>query len=244
MTEQKVRPLSSTEHEFLAYLEQAWLTVGMVPTETKAGSDGFDTAFYKKCIKNKDFRHAMLARGISLRGLDNDASPTGGPSVLDERQLVAANTMLDLRDNRSQAKKLRELGITTQRWEAWLRDPAFQHYLRTRAENLLGDNLHESHLALLDRVRSGDIHAIKYFNEITGRYVPNANDKADVQAVLLMVLEAIQRHVRDPEVLMALSEDLLSIGKNVNPTKVINAPAIERPYTPPLSVGSMEGKAF
>lgn len=214
-TDLKPKPLSADDHEFLAYLEQNWLIHGALPTrEACVENTRFDERFVKRCITNPNFRHALVARGISLNGFSLVEGTSDG--VLTEEQLVVANTMLDLRDNRSQTKKLRELGVSTAKWEGWLRDPAFQSYLRTRAENLLGDNLHESHLALLDRVRSGDINAIKYFNEITGRYVPNGNDKADVNSVLMMVLEVIQRRVRDPEVLSAISDDLVAIGRRTS----------------------------
>ena len=218
------KPLSAKDHALLTFIEQQYLLSGAVPTREVCEASGpTDGAHYRRCMSNADFRHAMAVRGITLRGLEGGPS---GDTFLTEEQLVTANTMLDLRDNRSQTKKLRELGVSTAKWEGWLRDPAFQSYLRTRAEAMLPDNMHESHLALLDRVRSGDVNAIKYFNEITGRYNPNAHDKADVNAVLMMVLEVIQRHVTDPKQLVGISDDLIAIGKKANPNGF--AGAIER----------------
>lgn len=207
------KPLSPKDHSLLTFIEQEYLVHGAVPTlEYTLEARVTDAAHYKRCLANVSFRHAMATRGISLRGLGGNPKED---NILTEEQLVAANIMLDLRDNRSQKKKLGDLGITSGKWEGWLRDPAFQSYLRTRAENLLPDSLHESHLALIDRVRSGDINAIKYYNEITGRYVPNGSDKADVNAVLMMVLEVIQRHVKDPVALTGISDDLVAIGRNM-----------------------------
>lgn len=215
MPEEVSKALTTRELELLTYMEQEYLVHGSPPTRDRAVAAGVTTPqVYDKCLKQPHFREALLLRGITLRGLDSSA----GGGVLTEEQLVAANVMLDLTDNRSRKKKLMDLGIPTQKWEGWLRDPVFQSYIRTRSENLLGDNIHESHLALIDRVKSGDINAIKYFNEITGRYVPNATDKADVNAVLMMVLEVIQRHVKDPVALGAIGDELVMIGKR-------NAPA-------------------
>jgi hypothetical protein len=216
MTEAEVaKPLNPKEYELLAYLEQEYLLHGAVPTKDSTLLAGVATSqLYDKSLKSASFRHAMLNRGITLRGLDGNA----GGGILTEEQLVAANTMLDLTDNRSRKKKLMDLSVSSAKWEGWLRDPVFQSYIRTRAENILGDNIHESHLALVDRVKTGDINAIKYFNEITGRYVPNASDKADVNAVLMMVLEVIQRHVRDPASLSAIGDELVAIGKQSNPS--------------------------
>ncbi len=216
-TPPKPKPLSAKEHVLLSFLEQEYLLHGALPTRDRCvGTGKVMPSEFDRALKSKDFRHALVVRGISLGSFDDN--PGGG--ILTEEQLVAANTMLDLTDNRSRKKKLMDLSVSTGKWEAWLRDPVFQNYVRTRAENLLGDNLHESHLALVDRVKTGDINAIKYFNEITGRYVPNATDKADVNAVLMMVLEAIQRHVRDPAALSAISDELIAIGKVNAPTSM------------------------
>lgn len=210
------KALNAKEYELLAFIEQEWLTHGAVPTKDYCVNLGITNGpFYTKCLGNADFRHAMAVRGISLK---LNSTGEGRDAILTEEQLVTANAMLDLRDNRSQAKKLREFGVSTAKWEGWLRDPAFQSYLRSRAESLLGDNLHESHLALIDRVRSGDINAIKYFNEITGRYAPNASDRADANAIIMMVLEVLQRKLSNqPDVLKDVSADLLAIARGANP---------------------------
>lgn len=207
--------LSDAEHDFLNFIEQEYLLNGGVPTaHSCVERDVVSEAFYRKCFRKADFRHALVVRGIMLRGLDG---PDAGK--LSEQQLVVANTLLDLGDNRSRKKKLNELGVSTTVYEAWLRDPVFQNYLRTRSESLLGDNLHEAHLALVDRVRSGDVPAIKYFNEITGRYNPNIGDKADVNSVIMMIVEVIQRHVTDPQVLRELADDITLIAGGVNATQ-------------------------
>lgn len=222
------KPLTPKDHKLLTYMEQEFLLHGAVPSKDKCIQVGVtDAQHWNKSIKSADFRNALIVRGIALRGFDLNASEPQD-YVLTEEQLVAANLMLDLRDNRSQRKKLNEIGITTAKWEAWLRDPAFQSYIRTRAENLLPDNLHESHLALLDRVRSGDMVAIKYFNEITGRYVPNANDKADVNAVLMLVLEVLQRELSGyPELLGNVARGLSQIRDKASPKVIEHRPVFQ-----------------
>lgn len=202
------KPLTNDEHLFLNFLEQEYLLEGGIPTAASCVERNIvSETFYKKCFRKADFRHALLVRGISLRGLDG---PDAGK--LSEEQLVVANAILDLTDNRSKKKKLSEYKVPTQKWEAWLRDPVFQNYLRVRSESLLGDSLHESHLALVDRVRSGDLGAIKYLNEITGRYVPGANEKVDVTSILMMMVEVIERHVHDAPTLQLISDDLMLVA--------------------------------
>lgn len=226
----EVKALTSKQHELLTFIQQEWLLHGHVPTREKCVEAGVcEPQFYTACIQNPSFRAAMDVRGISLKSITDDAPAS---SALTERQLICANTMLDLRDNRSQKKKLTELGIPTQTYEAWLRDPAYQSYIRARSENMLPDNQHESHLALLDRVRSGDVNAIKYFNEITGRFTPaSAQPQINIGEMLMSVLEILQRHIKDPEVLSGVGEDLMALGAGlsngtrqmapVRPTRVI-----------------------
>lgn len=195
--------LTSSEKSLLSFFEQKWYLHGSLPTRETCVKAGFGGVIFDKALKNQAFKDALERRGITV---------TREAHVLTPEQLNTANIMLDLRDNRSQKKKLQECGVTTSKWEGWLRDPVFQNYLRQRAENLLGDNLHESHLALLDRVRSGDIGAIKYFNEITGRYVPASKDSVDVNGILMRVLEIIQIHVKDGDTLSAIAGDFMQLA--------------------------------
>ena len=197
-----VKVLTTGEKSLLSYFEQNWFLHGSLPTRELCVKSGLGGVIFDKAIKNPAFKEALERRGVA----------TKNSAILTPEQLTTANVMLDLRDNRSQRKKLQECGVTTAKWEGWLRDPNFRQYLQTRAENLLGDNLHESHLALLDRVRSGDIGAIKYFNEITGRYVPAGNEKVDVNGILMKVLEIIQRHVTDGSALDLIARDFMLLA--------------------------------
>lgn len=203
-------PLNDKQYGLIVYVEQEYLLNGAIPTADKVQELGLCTkGYYLALLENVEFREQLLARGITLKG--------GGKQdgILTEEQLTVANTMLDLTDNRSRKKKLADLQIATQKWEAWLRDPAFQHYLRTRAENILGDNQHEAHLALLDRVKSGDTGAIKFYYEITGRYVAGSKDSVDVPAILMRILEIIQKHVADGNTLAAIADEMLTLAAGV-----------------------------
>ena len=197
--------------DFINFCEQWWFTHGQLPTKDAVESMGLPANSWWKYFGDADFRDSLLTRGISLKGLAGTGPNEPRSQILTEEQLVVANTLLDMRDNRSQKKKLEQLGISTQKYQGWLRDPAYQNYIRTRGENALGDNQHEAHLALVERVRVGDISAIKYFNEITGRYVPSKDSNINISQILMMVIETIQRHVTDPDTQEAIAEDLLRL---------------------------------
>lgn len=203
--------LTNKQLDLLNLFEQEWMLHGSVPSKERCEGYGFAGVFYDRALKDSEFVQALVARGIRLSGVtDNDTA------ILTEEQLVCANTLLDVSDNRSRKKKLAELGIPTQKYEAWLRDPAYQSYIRQRGENILGDNTHEAHLALVDRVRAGDVTAIKYYNEITGRYVPGLRDRVDANALVMRVLEIIQRRVTDPQLQAAVAEDLIALAAGDN----------------------------
>lgn len=199
---------------FMNFVEQIYTTTGGLPTAEKCSQHGFSEKFHALLSKDNPTTKELIARGVSKDLFGDFSSITG---VLSELQLTAANVMLDLRDNRSQRKKLTELGISTGQWDKWLKDATFQGYLRQRAENLLGDNQHEAHYALLSRVRAGDINAIKYYNELSGRYVPQrssgVSSNFDVKMLLTRIIEAIQKHVKDPEIQQAIAQEIIGYAQ-------------------------------
>jgi hypothetical protein len=79
--------------------------------------------------------------------------------------------------------------------------------------------------------------AIKYFNSMTGRYREKADAAVQINLSqnndygndkLIAVVEIIQRHVKDPEVLAAIGADILALrggspGTPVGASKVIQA---------------------
>jgi len=212
--------LTYQQSDFINFLEQYWYEHGTIPTKDYANSLGLNADVLWKHFSSADFRDAVLSRGISLRGLAELSGPPGSNNKsnsksLTELQLGVANALLDLRDNRSQKNKLKDFGVSTLQYQGWLRDPVYKHYIQTRAEHYLGDNQHEAHLALVERVRVGDVSAIKYFNELTGRYVPSrdGNTGVDVNMLLLRVIEAVQKHVPNPEIQEAIAKELLQFAQ-------------------------------
>ena len=207
LSQDELKPL---DYKLVDLLEQFWLIHGKVPLLEEVESWGVDGDFYKRNMVNKNFRSQLIERGVGIENLDD---PKLVDWALDEKQLAAANIMLDLLDNRSRKRKLSDLDISTQEYASWLRDPAFRNYLRQRSETLLKDNMHEAHLSLLDRVRMGDTNAIKLYYELTGRYIPASARAGQIDPMELItnIMEAIQRHVTDKDVLNLLGTELISM---------------------------------
>ncbi len=153
---------------------------------------------------NELFQASMRKRGIYIGPTELNLHV----GQLSSRQMGAAAVMMDLLDRRSDAKKLRDMGISTEEWSTWIQDKAFSNYLSGRAELLIGNSQHEAHIGLIRSVRSGNLGAIKYFNELTGRFKEDADSSIDTRALIGRILEIIQKHVKDPEVLGALGSEM------------------------------------
>jgi hypothetical protein len=209
---------------------------------------GFKRTEIAKLYNSHDVKVALEERGIELDHYDVDlidAVPTKARSKsLTPMQLVVANTLLDLHDTRSHKKKLQDLEITTQRYATWMRDPVFAKYLRERAEAMLGDNMHEAHLSLLDKVRLGDMKAIELFYDITDRYVkqPTAvgagNQPAvDVKALLIKILDIINEEVEDRAIQAKIADRfMLMIQARTIAGELLDSEPIEVPTVAPIRV--------
>lgn len=205
-------PISDFEDNLITFLHQQYSLTGSILSAEKAYQDyGIPVPKYKSALENPDVRRALSERGIVFERFDVDDWTS---KSLTPTQLVVANSLLDLTDTRTNKKKLQDLDVSTQTYNAWLKDPVFKDYIHKRAQQMIGENEHEVDLALLDRVRSGDLKAIAYYNEMTGRFVPQrATSSMQVDPVNLVtkILEIITEEVSDPKELMNISNRLKSM---------------------------------
>lgn len=230
--------LTDVQLQLLNFCEQYWFQHSTVPSEDYCAENGLDRKFYQKCFKSKNFREALLARGVLIRGVTVGNDPFTKMSALTEEQLTVANVLLDRNDNRSRKKKLQDLQVSSAQLNSWYRDPAFQHYMRERTEGMLGESgAVEADLALLDSLRDGDLSAVKYFNEFTGRYRPNqATDSVDVKQLLQLFIEVIQKHVTSTDQQVLIARDLMMIA---NSMKAIKSNVFDDNMPSPVGRGSI-----
>lgn len=206
-------PLSQTEYEVLNYIEQEYMLSRFVPSaEVISERLGISLQKIKSLWDRPDFKAGLTARGIDLR--------TNSNGVLTSDQLACANTLLDFADTRSDKKKLQDLGIATQTYQGWLKDPAFSDYMTRRAEALFGDVMPDAHRALADNVRRGDLGSIKLFYEMTGRWSSKTVGELNIEFLMMKILETLQRHISDPATLTAISDELLNLAGSARPTPV------------------------
>lgn len=210
------KALTEDELQFVTFMHQNYSLTGQVLSQASAEDLlGMTADEYEELMTDARVLAALDERGVTLKVISpvGDSEEVGISNwvvqaqlkSLTPAQLVIANTMLDLIDTRSQKKKLQDNGVSTATYNTWLKDPVFQSYLKERAEGMLGENQHEAHLALLDKVRMGDLKAIELYYEYQGIYTRasatqvNANQVAvDVQNLLVRIIEIINDEVDDP----------------------------------------------
>lgn len=220
--------LTKEQFELVRYLEQVyWRTSALPSYEALVGSGvDLDQTFYLESWANPRFVDALRARGLPEHVLNTKSAVGVSGKTLTEQQLTVANVLLDVLDTRSRIKKLTELGVPTSTYNLWLRDPVYRQYCLDRAENLLTENQPVAHMSLINRVGSGDLGAIKYFNAMTGRYRERERAAVEVNVnqfgsdKLIQIVEIIQRHVKDPAVLEAIGADILALNNPVQAARL------------------------
>lgn len=233
------RAMTESEHAILTYCEQFYTTNSRLPNTGDVVSVGFAKELFHGCLKLPAFNRALESRGIIPYTLiDNNGKP---PANLSPTQLDAVNTMMDIYDSRSKIKRLKDLGISSQTWNTWLRNPTFKAYLQQRGKLLLRDAEPEINYALVDRARSGDMKAIEYLNEMTGVYTPAATKSVDVHGILYQVLEIIQKRVPETNIQQLIAMDLLAIIEPVAP-QLDGVPLIAKEFKEVAGIASTEVK--
>lgn len=216
-----VPKLTTEQYRLLLYMEQYYWRRGGLPTFKQMELEGveIDELFYLESWNNKRFIDGLRARGIPEHLLITEAATDKAfnGKVLTEQQMTVANVLMDTLDKRSRIKKLTELGVSTQEYSSWLKDPVYRNYCLERAEALLHENQSTVHMALIERATQGDLGAIKYFNALTNRYAEKASAAVEVNVnnygndTVIQIVEIIQTHVKDPEVLKLIADDILAL---------------------------------
>ena len=197
------RSLNDRELRVVNFIDQKFWETGYMPTY-EVISDGTkeSVAFIKNLIeKNSTARKSLLVRGIEI---DRDEDAAG----LTATQLMAANVMLNTHDKRSVREKLEFLGISSQQWHAWLRQPGFSQYMSKRAEAAFEANDWAAYEALRENVEEGKLDAVKFHFEMRGKYKQSVDVNVNIEQVLTRVVEVIARHVNDEEIILAIAEDI------------------------------------
>jgi hypothetical protein len=152
----------------------------------------------------QEIEPALAARGLPPYKVE----PRVGKNELDGHFVLACNLVLDFADSRSLAAKLKELGLTTRKWNALLKVKKNKEYFQKRVDEMFDEDVKtEAKVALAKLVAAGDLNTIKYFHEFTGIYRGEAQTVAQLQQIILILMEILAKHV-SPAVLMTVAEEI------------------------------------
>lgn len=125
---------------------------------------------------------------------------------LSVEQVAAISLITNFSDRRSIPAKCAALNITEEQLNGWYADPEFKRELATRTDAVLDNAFPEVQASLIKQIQKGNFPAIKFYYEITGR--AQTPEQINLKLALIKIQEAVQKHVKDPEVLQAIAAEL------------------------------------
>lgn len=195
-------PLGFTDLQFrnaVAATYTLYRQNGVIPSvaEVFRYHPAIPTPTYSALFLTPEFRQALEYRGVVWE-------EKSGISLEQNSVLIK---MADFSDRRSLGVKLRELGVPMARYQAWLKHPLFRKAVNDLAESNLQDAVAPALTALAGKAAAGEDNAIKAVLEMTGRWNPSAQSLEDARTVVMALVEAITKHVKDPDTRKAIMAD-------------------------------------
>lgn len=207
----------------LPWIETYWYTNKRYPSDTDLITQfSFTPLELEKIHASKFFKQSLERRGIQ----------TPGRVHLSDKQMAAIAVQTNFIDRRPLDAKLAAIGVTSEMYNGWMQDPEFKRQLQSRADEITDNVYPEAQAALARKVSEGDVPAIKFYYELTGR--ANTPETINLKLTLLKIQEAIERNVKDPVVLQNIAQEIASaLGAPVaavpnTPIPALSAPAMKR----------------
>jgi hypothetical protein len=145
-----------------------------------------------------EFREALRYRGIQW-------DPKDGLSM--EQQTVLLK-LSDPFDRRGLASKLKDLGVPMPKFQAWLKQPLFNELYNQHTKANYEEALPAIRQRLIGNAEAGDQRAIELVFAMTGEWNPNQQHLEDARTIVLKVVEAIIKHVKDVKTREAILSDV------------------------------------
>lgn len=197
--------------DILAAINVFYLRNGYVPSvdEVAKSWDRIGKKTYAKAYATPELKAALEIRGISM-------DPVNGVSP---EQAMAIQLLSDPTDRRALNTKLRQLGISMPKYQNWMRQPLFSELLSKRSEQNLVDAVPIALNRLIGNADAGDQRAIDKILEMTGRWNPNQQEIANARQVVLVLVEAVLKHVSskgEKDAILAEVEQAMQKGNLMN----------------------------
>lgn len=214
--------LTKTEKDLIALYELHWHFKKYVPTVTevteqlKKRHPSIKQTSVNYYLNRTPVTKALDARGIPFRQhTQEELTPT---------QIAVAITVSNFADERSVPEKLDELGVNSATYYAWLNDPNFKALVNEKADQNL-ENVRPAAIGEFTRlINQGHWPAIKHYLDVTGSL--NNSEAPQSEVLLMMIIEIIQKHVKDPDTIVAIAQDIKLAAANRTLEVVAQQPAL------------------
>jgi hypothetical protein len=219
------KKLTGIQWDLICYSEQYWRENGFFPS---AGELSLELRITPKQVEEILFDE-LTKKHLKVRGIDwNIDRPNSDSKASDRRsgrakrlsdiQIATVSTILNPADKRSVTAKLEALGVSPGTYANWKKSKVFMDYMNSQGESLFGEFMPDMHNSLIGQATKGNVQAIKFAYEVSGRYRPKQGEEtANVRMIIIKLIEIIQRHVNDPMVLQAIANDVQAIQKGLEP---------------------------
>jgi hypothetical protein len=162
---------------------------------------------------------SKFQRALSDRGIKTTANPN--LTLRQETFLQSYLNPLNLLTPQVLAKRLK---ISSSELAGWLNQKEFGHAMKVKSEENLQKFIPMADAALGQLVQQGDMKAITFVNQLTGRFDPNARQQLDVPSLLLQVQDIVLRHVLDPVVKRNIARELIALASGQSHLGVVSEP--------------------
>lgn len=160
-----------------------------------------------------------LQKALESRGISTTRNPN--LTLRQEMFLQAYVNPMNLKTPQVLAKQMK---ITTMELDGWLRQKEFAKAMSTKAQENLEKYIPMADQALGQLVQSGDMKAITFLNQLTGRFDANRAGGVDIMSLMMQVQDVILRHVREPEVKRNIARELIAIANGQSPMAALPEP--------------------
>jgi hypothetical protein len=197
--------LTKKEKELIDFYELQWFLRHNVPTIDEVA---------KQIEQTQVSVNHYLTRAPVIKALEKRGIPwrQHSQSELTSQQVATAIVMMNFVDTRSNKDKLDQLGINESQYYAWLNDPQFKNLINNLKDQNLANIEPTAITEFTKKINQGDWQAVKFYLETTGAM--QSTEQPQSAQLISMIVEIIQRHVKDETVMNAIAADILMASGN------------------------------
>jgi len=162
---------------------------------------------------------SKFQKSLETRGIATTKNPN--LTLRQETFLQAYLNPMNLKTPQVLAKQMK---ITAIELDGWMRQKEFAKAMSAKAQDNLEKYIPMADQALGQLVQQGDMKAITFLNQLTGRFDANKQGAIDIGNIMMQVQDVILRHVREPEVKRNIARELIMIANGQSPMAAIPEP--------------------